>query len=268
MDLRVKKNNFFGLTYLFFLFVFFVCLFLNINKYKQTIESNSILQVELKNNIAKEDIDAIEKKLWGIKEVKNLRYYSSERGLEKLVKELQISIPKANNPLSNLIIVNVLGVDNQKKLIETLSENEKNIVSFHYDEEINSKISQTILNLQILLFSIGLLALLPISYKIFLTFNSLVYEKYIYYYFLLKNKEQALGRSKRAVFLPLIASSMLGSSLYFNLYLLFKSNFSEGISVAFKINEIEMAVSASSLVLCIVLFLIFIPLEFNDKSGK
>lgn len=268
MKFKRKKNNFFILTYLFFLFVFFVSLFLNINKYRGIIEGKSILQIELKDNIEQKTIETLEQKLWKIKEVKNLNYYSKERGLKRLVKELEITIPEVNNPLSNLIIINVVGVKNKQKIIDILLETEKSIASFHFNEVITEQITKESKNIKNILLAIVLLGIIPLGCGIYLVFTNLVCEKYIYYSIELQDEEKRMKLSKKALLLPLIASATIGSTIYYNLYLLFKRKYSEEIVDIFRVNEIEMVYSCSGLVFCLVLILIFIPIKFNAKQGK
>ena len=62
MNFERKKSSFFVLTYLFFLFVFFISLFLNINKYREIIENKSILQIELKEGLKQKEIEVLEQK--------------------------------------------------------------------------------------------------------------------------------------------------------------------------------------------------------------
>jgi hypothetical protein len=268
MNFERKKSNFFILTYLFFLFVFFISLFLNINKYREIIENKSTLQIELKEELKQNEIEVLEQKLWKIKEVKNLKYYSKERGLKRLVKELEISIPEVNNPLSDLIIINVLGVENKKKIIDTLLETEKNIVSFHFNEVVTEQTTKESKNLKNILLAVLILGIVPIIYMIYSMFINLVYEKYLYYYQNSQDEEKAIKLGKKVLFLPLVASAISGSAIYYNLYLLFKRKYSEEIVEIFRVSEIEIVYSTFGLVFCIVLMLIFIPIKFKDRPRK
>ncbi|MGL4687302.1 MAG: cell division protein FtsX [Fusobacteriaceae bacterium] len=222
MVFQKKTKNFIALIYIFFIFSLFISLFLNLNEARKKISNSSFIQIELVSKINSQDLEKLEKKILELKEVKKVRYYSKEESLKNLIKELEISISEASNPLSDIIIVNVSDLENAKIITEKL-EVEKNISTIHIDENFIMNNEQKLKIIKMEIVATIFLMLVPIIILIVKLYSDMVENNYIYYYLTSKKRNDLKKKAKRISAIPIAISAIIGTLSYVNFYYIFRN---------------------------------------------
>lgn len=267
MVLKKRNKNFMTMVYLFFIFTFFISIFLNLNEMKERFLEENIVQLELIENLNKDEIESLEKKLIKLGDIRKIKYNSKERALSNLVKELQISIPESSNPLPNTFIIILEENANYKEIISKLEEN-REIASFHMNEE---KIEKNLIQLKeikkVLIF-LSLIFLIPTIFTIFMSYRGMCHDNYIYFYFTSKNRERVSNRAKKATFIPILSAGVIGTFSFFNLYLFLKNSNIANMENFFKLSSEYVAIVNIVLTLALIVILFLIPFRVKNPEKE
>ncbi|MGL5123546.1 MAG: permease-like cell division protein FtsX [Fusobacteriaceae bacterium] len=219
--------------------------------------------MELVSKLNPQDLEKLEKKILKLKEAKKVRYYSKEESLKNLIKELEISISAASNPLSDIIIVNVSDLENAKIIIDKL-EVEKNISTIHIDELFIMNNTQKLKIVKIEMMATMFLLIIPIIISIVKLYGDMVENNYIYYYLTSKKRNDLKKKAKRISAIPMAISAIVGTLFYVNFYYLFRNRL-KGYDFKFSLISSEhVLLVTGSLSFIIVLFCWLRPFESKE----
>ncbi|MGL5722969.1 cell division protein FtsX, partial [Cetobacterium sp.] len=123
MENRKGKRTFIALVLSFMIFNIFISLSSNSYFIGKILKNNYFMTVELQNDGVKEKIQEFEKFLLENENVKGVKFLSKEEAFRNLQKELEIVIPKSENPLPNSIIIYFKNEKNLHAIQELLDVN-------------------------------------------------------------------------------------------------------------------------------------------------
>ena len=102
---QLKKKTFILLVISFVILNFFLSFVINISSATKKIENSYFFTADLRNNLNEEEKNKTEVEVLNIEGVKKVRYLSKEEAFKKLQFQLDIAIPKGENPLSDSLLI-------------------------------------------------------------------------------------------------------------------------------------------------------------------
>lgn len=220
MGTKKVKRTFLVLVLSFMIFNLFVSLASNSYFLGKVLKNNYFFTIELQNNLTVSQIEEFEKFLLKNENVKGLRYLDKTEAFRNLQKELEIIIPKSENPLPNSIIVSF---DNEEDIhaVQELLDVNPNVREIYIDSKFlqstQMKVSAVNTSLFLFLFFAG-----SMFFLISTTLRASVFKDYTMY--AIKNaqnpKNYMVARNKNLI--PFIASSVIGGLLFFNIYIILR----------------------------------------------
>lgn len=230
--IKKKNKNFYILIYVFFLINLFVSLIFNLYEYKEKLKNRNIIQIELSDSLQKELLPEIEKKVLAIKGVISTKFNSKEESLDRITKELSISIASSNNPISDILICYI---DSEKADVKNIVSEleltlEKDSKGIYYDENRINKNNNDLRNIKIINYMNWGVVLVPLILASLSLYKDMIYNYSLYFYLHSKDKEKSEKKAKRVSFLPMVSANIIGSCIYFGIYMgLYKFVFHETI---------------------------------------
>lgn len=220
MGIKKVKRTFLVLVLSFMIFNLFISVASNSYFLGKVLKDNYFLTVELQNNLKTSQIEEFEKFLLKNKNVKGLRYLDKTEAFRNLQKELEIIIPKSENPLPNSIIVSFDNEENIHAVQELLDVN-PNVREIYIDSKFlqstQMKVSAVNTTLFLFLFFAG-----SMFFLISTTLRGNIFKDYTIY--AIKNsqnpKNYMVARNKNLI--PFIASAVIGGLLFFNIYIIIR----------------------------------------------
>lgn len=214
---RLKRRIFYCIISLTVILNIFVSAGFNLQKLSHDNEGKAFFVVDLQHDLAKEQKEELEKMFWKMEGVKSLQYLSKEKSFLTLQKELNISIPMKDNPLSDSIVVYLERNSDVEKIQEGL-ENQEAVKEVFQDTDYLKKIQKNNEMYRILMYvslgsSILIFGLLIYLFKAVSAFdffnciNAISEDKY------------NLARSKRRNLIPFTLSTLLGEVIFFHIYI-------------------------------------------------
>lgn len=221
--IQIKKSTFVLTVLSFIILNFFLAFFINVDSIKNKVESEYFFTADFHKNVTDEEKEKLEIEILKLEGVKQVRYISKEEAFQKLQYQLDVAIPKAENPLSDSLVVffdkpiNIEGI--QVKL-----ENNENIKEVFVDgEHINYKERQ-LKFYKILSLSLLLVCILPVLALIYYIFYSAISIDYINNVGVIKDDEVNKARAKSVNLLPFTSASIIGTLIFFNIYIYFRNH--------------------------------------------
>ncbi|MGL5970957.1 MAG: cell division protein FtsX [Cetobacterium sp.] len=223
MENKKGKRTFIALTLSFMIFNIFISLSSNSYFIGKMLKNNFFMTVELQNDIQKEKIQEFEKFLLSNENVKGVKFLSRNEAFKNLQKELEIVIPKNENPLPNSIIV--------------YFKNEKNLQTIQELLDVNSMVREIYIDNQFLENNIKKIKVVNISIIIFLILSAAVYYQittilraviirdYIIYSIKKPNNKNVFLIAKNKNLIPFIGSSLVGGLIFSNAYIILRDNY-------------------------------------------
>lgn len=214
---RLKRRVFYCIISLTVILNIFVSAGFNLQKLSHLNEGKAFFVVDLQHDLGKEQKEELEKMFWKLEGVKQVQYLSKEKSFLELQKELNISIPMKDNPLSDSIVVYLERNSDVEKIQEDLEKQEAVKEVFQdaeYLQQIqkNNEMYITLMYVaagsSVLIF--GLLIYLfkaAASFDFFNCINVIQDDKY------------NLARSKRRNLIPFTLSTILGEVIFFHIYI-------------------------------------------------
>lgn len=255
--IKIKKT-FITLSISFMLLSLFTSIVSNCYFIKKLLKDSYFLTVELQNEKSKEKIEDFEKFLLENKNINGVKFLDKDEAFRNLQKELEIIIPKSENPLSNAMIVFFKEEEKLSEIQELLDTNPI-VREIYLDNSFlqNTKKKISAINMIMLLSSFFVLC---IGFQITTILRGLVVRDYIILN--LKNhlgeKNFEIARNRNLI--PFLASSLLGVLLFFNIYIIFKE----------KVQEILTNLNFQSFnqMIYLILFINIFVLIFSWKNSK
>lgn len=254
--IQIRKTTFVLMTLSFIILNFFIASFLNVQWMKKETKATYFFTADFQKDIPEGEKEKTEIDILKLDGVRKVRYVSKEEAFQKLQYQLDIAIPKSENPLSDSLIIyfnepsNIEGI--QVKL-----ESNQNIKEFFVDGTYIAYKDREVRFFKILSWCLGILCIAPLIMMIYLTYYSSISIDYINNVGIIQNDMVNRKRSKTVNAFPLIASATMGTLIFFNIYIYFRNHLLD-ISGNYLILSLKEIVFMQCLILFIVVLLMLL----------
>ena len=137
--IQIKKMTFILTILSFIILNFFLAFFLNVDAIKNRVEAGYFFTADFNNDVTSEEKEKLEIEILKLEGVKQVRYVSKEEAFQKVQYQLDVAIPKGENPLSDSLII-FFNKPTDIEKIQVKLENNENIKEVFVDGEyINYK---------------------------------------------------------------------------------------------------------------------------------
>lgn len=221
--IQIKKSTFVLTVLSFIILNFFLAFFINVDSIKNKVESEYFFTADFHKNVTDEEKEKLEIEILKLEGVKQVRYISKEEAFQKLQYQLDVAIPKAENPLSDSLVVffdkpiNIEG-------IQVRLENNENIKEVFVDGEYINYKERQLKFYKILSLSLLLVCILPVLALIYYIFYSAISIDYINNVGVIRDDEVNKARAKSVNLLPFTSASIIGTLIFFNIYIYFRNH--------------------------------------------
>lgn len=199
----------------------------NIHKNNENLKDNYKLSIYFKGDPSEESLNEFEGRLLEMPEVRSLRYESKEVALRELENQLEIRVPRGNNPLSNNFLVTFNGEKSLESLQQKLDQEEL-IKEVYVDEQQITRLNNRIEKNRGIFLSFLAGGFLPLIFIIFSLFHSNI---------LYNNRDITskifIGESQKGALKPyymisdciFVSASAIGTLTFLNIYEFFRKSF-------------------------------------------
>jgi len=199
----------------------------NIHKNNENLKDNYKLSIYFKGDPSEESLNEFEGRLLEMPEVRSLRYESKEVALRELENQLEIRVPRGNNPLSNNFLVTFNGEKSLESLQQKL-DREELIKEVYVDEQQITRLNNRIEKNRGIFLSFLAGGFLPLIFIIFSLFHSNI---------LYNNRDITskifIGESQKGALKPyymisdciFVSASAIGTLTFLNIYEFFRKSF-------------------------------------------
>lgn len=219
---RLKRLSFYLVVIIVFVVNVFLSTSLNLKNISDNLINNSKLIVDLKHNIDEVNKNNLERDIIENPGVIEVRFIDKRESFRKLQDDLSISIPESSNPLYDSVLISVKNKEDINKIREKLESLEEVKEVYVNDLYLNERIDKGNIYNVINMVLAAVMIMLAIScIFIFKLLNSV--------YFLnrtniSKNYKQTLSNSKKRSILNFASSSLIGTLIFFNVYVYIRNN--------------------------------------------
>lgn len=221
--IQIKKSTFVLMTLSFIILNFFIASFLNVQWKIKDTKSNYFFTADFKKDIPSSEKEKTEIDVLKLDGVKKLRYISKEEAFQKLQYQLDIAIPKSENPLSDSMII-YFNNPSDIEGIQVNLENNQNIKEVFVDGTYIAHKDREVRFLKTISLGLIFVCIIPLVVMIYLVYCSAISIDYINNVGIIQNDKTNRERSKKVNFLPLVASSLIGTLIFFNIYIFFRNH--------------------------------------------
>lgn len=216
---RLKNKVFIGLVFTILILNIFLVFSLNMKKVSDNFLFNNFVIIDLKNNLSEESINNLEKGIYELNGVSSVRYMDKSESFRNLQDDLNISIPESSNPLADSMIVHL-----KDKMyigqIQELLENREDVKEVYLNNDyidISEKEGLTYILIQISALVITLL----LAIVAIVIFNLQVSIEFLNSVNADLDFKRNLKNCKIRNLLSFTAATIVGTLIFFNLYVLF-----------------------------------------------
>lgn len=221
--IQIKKTTFILTVLSFIILNFFLAFFINVDAIKSRVEAGYFFTVDFHKNVSSEDKEKLEIEILKLEGVKQVRYVSKEEAFQKVQYQLDVAIPKGENPLSDSLII-FFDKPTDIEKIQVKLENNENIKEVFVDGEYINYKERQLKFYQMVSVGIVLGCILPLLALIYYIFYSAVSIDYINNVGLIKDDKTNRIRAKSVNLLPFTAGSIIGTLIFFNIYIYFRNH--------------------------------------------
>lgn len=221
--IQIKKTTFILTVLSFIILNFFLAFFINVDTIKSRVEAGYFFTADFHKNVSSEDKEKLEIEILKLEGVKQVRYVSKEEAFQKVQYQLDVAIPKGENPLSDSLII-FFDKPTDIEKIQVKLENNENIKEVFVDGEYINYKERQLKFYQMVSVGIVLGCILPLLALIYYIFYSAVSIDYINNVGLIKNDKTNRIRAKSVNLLPFTAGSIIGTLIFFNIYIYFRNH--------------------------------------------
>ena len=223
---KIKKKTFILLVISFIILNFFLSVLINISSMNKKIDNSYFFTADLKSELKEEEKNRIEVEILGLDGVKKVRYLSKEEAFKNLQTQLDVAIPKGENPLSDSLLIYFNSLDDAEKLQENL-ENNQNIKEIFVDAAFigYQEREKKFYNLLFAMIMIFLVA--PSILGIYYTFYNAVAIDFLNYNDIIPDDRINSKRAKKVNLLPFSGAALMGTLIFFNVYTYFREEIIE-----------------------------------------
>ena len=221
--IQIKKTTFILTVLSFIILNFFLAFFINVDTIKSRVEAGYFFTADFHKNVSSEDKEKLEIEILKLEGVKQVRYVSKEEAFQKVQYQLDVAIPKGENPLSDSLII-FFDKPTDIEKIQVKLENNENIKEVFVDGEYINYKERQLKFYQMVSVVIVLGCILPLLALIYYIFYSAVSIDYINNVGLIKDDKTNRIRAKSVNLLPFTAGSIIGTLIFFNIYIYFRNH--------------------------------------------
>lgn len=221
--IQIKKTTFILTVLSFIILNFFLAFFINVDTIKSRVEAGYFFTADFHKNVSSEDKEKLEIEILKLEGVKQVRYVSKEEAFQKVQYQLDVAIPKGENPLSDSLII-FFDKPTDIEKIQVKLENNENIKEVFVDGEYINYKKRQLKFYQMVSVGIVLGCILPLLALIYYIFYSAVSIDYINNVGLIKDDKTNRIRAKSVNLLPFTAGSIIGTLIFFNIYIYFRNH--------------------------------------------
>lgn len=221
--IQIKKTTFILTVLSFIILNFFLAFFINVDTIKSRVEAGYFFTADFHKNVSSEDKEKLEIEILKLEGVKQVRYISKEEAFQKVQYQLDVAIPKGENPLSDSLII-FFDKPTDIEKIQVKLENNENIKEVFVDGEYINYKERQLKFYQMVSVGIVLGCILPLLALIYYIFYSAVSIDYINNVGLIKDDKTNRIRAKSVNLLPFTAGSIIGTLIFFNIYIYFRNH--------------------------------------------
>lgn len=221
--IQIKKTTFILTVLSFIILNFFLAFFINVDTIKSRVEAGYFFTADFHKNVSSEDKEKLEIEILKLEGVKQVRYVSKEEAFQKVQYQLDVAIPKGENPLSDSLII-FFDKPTDIEKIQVKLENNENIKEVFVDGEYINYKERQLKFYQMVSVGIVLGCILPLLALIYYIFYSAVSIDYINNVGLIKDDKTNRIRAKSVNLLPFTAGSIIGILIFFNIYIYFRNH--------------------------------------------
>ena len=223
---KIKKKTFILLVISFIILNFFLSVLINISSMNKKIDNSYFFTADLKSELKEEEKNKIEVEILGLDGVRKVRYLSKEEAFKNLQTQLDVAIPKGENPLSDSLLIYFNSLDDAEKLQENL-ENNQNIKEIFVDAAFigYQEREKKFYNLLFAMIMIFLVA--PSILGIYYTFYNAVAIDFLNYNDIIPDDRINSKRAKKVNLLPFSGAALMGTLIFFNVYTYFREEIIE-----------------------------------------
>ena len=262
---QLKKKTFILLVISFIILNFFLSFFLNVSSATKKVENSYFFTADLKLNLSEEEKNKIEMDILGIDGVKKVRYLSKEEAFEALQFQLDIAIPKGENPLSDSLLIYFDSPTRLEKIQENLESNQ-NIKEFLIDANFIAHKEREVKFYKLILVSIVLGMAIPSMFMIYFIFYNAVSIEFLNNQDIINDEKTNMARSKKVNLLPFTAASIIGTLIFFNGYIYIREQMLKISSKYLMLSLGEMVVIQVLIILMINIVIWINPLKLAKVS--
>lgn len=222
---KIKKKTFILLVISFIILNFFLSVLINISSMNKKIDNSYFFTADLKSELKEEEKNKIEVEILGLDGVRKVRYLSKEEAFKNLQTQLDVAIPKGENPLSDSLLIYFNKLDDAEKIQENL-ENNQNIKEVFVDaafigyQEREKKFYN-------LLFAMMIFLVAPSILGIYYIFYNAVAIDFLNYNDIIPDDRVNSRRAKKVNLLPFTGAALMGTLIFFNIYTYFREEIIE-----------------------------------------
>lgn len=254
--IQIRKTTFVLMTLSFIILNFFIASFLNVQWMKKETKATYFFTADFQKDIPEGEKEKTEIDILKLNGVRKVRYVSKEEAFQKLQYQLDIAIPKSENPLSDSLII-YFNEPSDIEGIQVKLESNQNIKEFFVDGTYIAYKDREVRFFKILSWCLGILCIAPLIMMIYLTYYSSISIDYINNVGIIQNDMVNRKRSKTVNAFPLIASATMGTLIFFNIYIYFRNHLLD-ISGNYLILSLKEIVFMQCLILFIVVLLMLL----------
>ena len=254
--IQIRKTTFVLMTLSFIILNFFIASFLNVQWMKKETKATYFFTADFQKDIPEGEKEKTEIDILKLDGVRKVRYVSKEGAFQKLQYQLDIAIPKSENPLSDSLII-YFNEPSDIEGIQVKLESNQNIKEFFVDGTYIAYKDREVRFFKILSWCLGILCIAPLIMMIYLTYYSSISIDYINNVGIIQNDMVNRKRSKTVNAFPLIASATMGTLIFFNIYIYFRNHLLD-ISGNYLILSLKEIVFMQCLILFIVVLLMLL----------
>lgn len=221
--IQIKKTTFILTVLSFIILNFFLAFFINVDTIKSRVEAGYFFTADFHKNVSSEDKEKLEIEILKLEGVKQVRYVSKEEAFQKVQYQLDVAIPKGENPLSDSLII-FFDKPTDIEKIQVKLENNENIKEVFVDGEYINYKERQLKFYQMVSVGIVLGCILPLLALNYYIFYSAVSIDYINNVGLIKDDKTNRIRAKSVNLLPFTAGSIIGTLIFFNIYIYFRNH--------------------------------------------
>lgn len=221
--IQIKKTTFILTVLSFIILNFFLAFFINVDTIKSRVEAGYFFTADFHKNVSSEDKEKLEIEILKLEGVKQVRYVSKEEAFQKVQYQLDVAIPKGENPLSDSLII-FFDKPTDIEKIQVKLENNENIKEVFVDGEYINYKERQLKFYQMVSVGIVLGCILPLLALIYYIFYSAVSIDYINNVGLIMDDKTNRIRAKSVNLLPFTAGSIIGTLIFFNIYIYFRNH--------------------------------------------